>query len=339
MAKAWVPDWVAEQRGGGMSFDIAEIPEARRRDALMQAFDAAYYRCDTSILADELDQGRLSAIDVGAVRAGYGEVGPVVLRRTSVMARRDGGDYIVVPIPLNGPMRFSQRGREVRLEPDGFACILAAEAYTYHQPQSMEFLSLRIRTDALRDRVPHVEDYAGLGFSGRGGIGGLFLDYARAFCRNAAGFDGRTGELAVRQLLDLLVLTFLDAGATSSTEAAVRHAQLQRLLAHVDANLGDPALGAESLAAALALSVEQVEALVADRSGSISNLVRDRRLQEARRLLADSVTPRRSVASIAYSLGFTDPAQFSRLFRRATGDSPTAFRARHARLEPATGRL
>ncbi len=55
-----------------------------------------------------------------------------------------------------------------------------------------------------------------------------------------------------------------------------------------------------------------------------SKLVEDRLIREARRSL---VYTRMSVAEIAYSLGFTDPAYFSRVFTRATGMAPRVFRS------------
>ena len=51
--------------------------------------------------------------------------------------------------------------------------------------------------------------------------------------------------------------------------------------------------------------------------------IQDRIIREARRNLAYSNL---SVSQIAYRLGYEDPAHFSRVFRRATGLSPSAFR-------------
>jgi len=56
-------------------------------------------------------------------------------------------------------------------------------------------------------------------------------------------------------------------------------------------------------------------------------LIEQRRLQEARRLLAYTAM---GVAEVGYALGFDDPAYFSRAFRRAGGESPGAFRKRVA---------
>lgn len=50
-------------------------------------------------------------------------------------------------------------------------------------------------------------------------------------------------------------------------------------------------------------------------------------MREARRNLAFSSLP---VKSIAYALGFADPAHFSRRFIKAVGCSPRAFRQRMA---------
>ncbi|RME18933.1 MAG: helix-turn-helix domain-containing protein [Alphaproteobacteria bacterium] len=54
-----------------------------------------------------------------------------------------------------------------------------------------------------------------------------------------------------------------------------------------------------------------------------SRLITERLIREARRNLAFSNLP---VSEIAYALGYDDPAHFSRVFSRATGLSPRAFR-------------
>ena len=53
-------------------------------------------------------------------------------------------------------------------------------------------------------------------------------------------------------------------------------------------------------------------------------LIEDRTLREARRYLAYTHL---NIATIAYALGFADPAYFTRVFTRDAGLSPRAFRA------------
>ena len=61
-------------------------------------------------------------------------------------------------------------------------------------------------------------------------------------------------------------------------------------------------------------------------SQASKELIHDRLVQEARRLLRFSAVP---VSEIGYQLGFADPAYFSRFFTRHAGASPREFRARH----------
>jgi len=56
-----------------------------------------------------------------------------------------------------------------------------------------------------------------------------------------------------------------------------------------------------------------------------SHLILNRMVREARRNLVYTNLP---VSTIAYALGFDDPAYFSRVYAAATGLSPSAFRAR-----------
>ncbi|MEZ5701417.1 MAG: helix-turn-helix domain-containing protein [Burkholderiaceae bacterium] len=58
-----------------------------------------------------------------------------------------------------------------------------------------------------------------------------------------------------------------------------------------------------------------------------SRLIDARVIREARRNPAYTTL---GVSTIAYALGFADPAHFSRVFSRATGLSPRAFRQRVA---------
>jgi AraC-like DNA-binding protein len=63
---------------------------------------------------------------------------------------------------------------------------------------------------------------------------------------------------------------------------------------------------------------------------SIGEYLRRRRIRRAERLLAE---PAMSVAAIALETGFCDQSHFTRVFKRATGMTPGAYRrlARRAR--------
>ncbi|WP_222060896.1 helix-turn-helix domain-containing protein [Rhizobium laguerreae] len=64
---------------------------------------------------------------------------------------------------------------------------------------------------------------------------------------------------------------------------------------------------------------------------SVKDLLLDRRLLEAKRLLKFTI---RSVEDVGREIGFEDPAYFSRFFRNRAGEAPAAWRRRQVGGEP-----
>ena len=79
---------------------------------------------------------------------------------------------------------------------------------------------------------------------------------------------------------------------------------------------------------ALAVSATHLSRVIRASTGRpASGLIEERVIREARRNLVYTNLP---ISTIAYELGFDDPAYFSRVFSRATGLSPRGFRERAA---------
>lgn len=79
-------------------------------------------------------------------------------------------------------------------------------------------------------------------------------------------------------------------------------------------------------AADLAITPTHLNRVIRAATGlSAARYVEGQMIQEARRQLAYT---RLSVAEIGYRMGFEDPAYFSRVFRRHTGERPTEYRQR-----------
>lgn len=130
--------------------------------------------------------------------------------------------------------------------------------------------------------------------------------------------------LALR-ILALVARTSQAAGAPREPGRGDRHmARFEALMAR---HLRDGWLVAD-YARALGVSATHLTRITRAAAGQPpARLIEARRLQEARRLLA--YTPM-GVAEAGHALGYDDPAYFSRAFRRAFGESPTAFRKRGA---------
>lgn len=132
----------------------------------------------------------------------------------------------------------------------------------------------------------------------------------------------------LRSQVEALVIRLQMDGPTSLTDAALQPALVQRFqryraaIEREFANWHDVQDYARHLGCS-AKSLTRATQLVADRNAK--TLLTDRIVLEAKRLFAHSVL---SVATVGDLLGFSEATNFVKFFRRETGLTPSAFRAR-----------
>lgn len=79
---------------------------------------------------------------------------------------------------------------------------------------------------------------------------------------------------------------------------------------------------------ALSITNKRINEIVkADKGKTVTQLIHDRIILEANRELIFST---KTIKTIAFELGFEDPAYFSRFYRGQMNESPAEFRARCA---------
>lgn len=140
-------------------------------------------------------------------------------------------------------------------------------------------------------------------FNGLAGARALVL---RGLCATLLGLTARQ-------------LALVGPGPAEQDKAQV----LQRFEALVEEHWSEH-WGVADYARALSISPTHLSRVVRAATGAPASALIDARvMREARRRLAYTNL---RVATIAYALGFADPAHFSRVFTRATGVSPRAFR-------------
>ncbi|QRP47091.1 AraC family transcriptional regulator [Amycolatopsis sp. FDAARGOS 1241] len=97
----------------------------------------------------------------------------------------------------------------------------------------------------------------------------------------------------------------------------------RRVLAHIDAHLGDRGLTTSSVASAVGLSNRQLTRVFSQ--GGVGRVIRERRLRSAyERLTTDPAAP---ISRVAHACGFASHAHFTRAFREHYGVPPSAIRS------------
>jgi AraC family transcriptional activator of pobA len=171
--------------------------------------------------------------------------------------------------------------------------------------------------------------------------GALLVDLSRdcaLFEQIAASLARISAELAQPQLGQLsairthvaLILLAMVRGGRFHGEQSLYSSQDLRLVEKLRRRIGQ-SLGempsVTDLAGELGVTAARLNAACRRVAGcSTLHLLHAAQLAEAKRALLYTEQP---ISEIAYSLGFEDPAYFSRFFSRRTGRTPSAFRALH----------
>jgi AraC-like DNA-binding protein len=161
------------------------------------------------------------------------------------------------------------------------------------------------------------------------GIDSPWYQFANASIQALLGIGGAAVLLEARSALFGVVASprALPVGAQPADDSAVWLERLQQVM-DVDALWRREGLTIADLAAAVGLPEHRLRRLINDQLGhrNFASFVNQRRIAEARTLLRDPASATRTVASIAFDLGFGSLGPFNRAFRDETGVTPTEYR-------------
>jgi signal transduction histidine kinase/CheY-like chemotaxis protein len=143
-------------------------------------------------------------------------------------------------------------------------------------------------------------------------------------------FDERELTVRIKQLLDsraMLMTTYsnalLDGGAKNGADTDHNMTFIGRLSIMVSSRLDDEAYFPDGLAADMCLSHSQLNRKMKAMTGyTIFSFVMRMRLDKARQML---LKRDKSIAEIAYTCGFNDPAYFTRSFKEVFGYTPSQY--------------
>ncbi|GAB3808369.1 helix-turn-helix domain-containing protein [Micromonospora zhanjiangensis] len=169
------------------------------------------------------------------------------------------------------------------------------------------------------------------------GLGGLLSRYLIELVTHAGGYRPADASRLSTVTVDLFTafLHGLDPDGARTTPEARQRVLWLRVHDYIERRLGDPDLSPRTVAAAHAISVRTLYHLFEKENLTVADWIRRRRLERCRQDLADPLLSHRTIQSIGSRWGLTDPAHFSRAFRKAYATSPTDYRKRSVGGVPA----
>lgn len=247
-------------------------------------------------------------------------------RTRRMIALRDAG-YYKVGLLTHGSCKLSQEGRDALLQPGDLAIYDCRRPYTmvFDEPHEMSFLMFPC--DRLRLPSAAVEEVLVTPVPSTQSTGSLVAPFLRRLVANLEQPGQPVNSRLADNVLDLLATLFGErTGVTPADPAALRRSLLLSVHSWIDGHLADPDLDPDTIARANHISVRYLHKLFQEQGTSVGSWVRERRLANCRRDLADPALAQRGVHAIARSWGFDDAAHFSKIFKASYGQPPGAYR-------------
>ncbi len=253
--------------------------------------------------------------------------GQIVERRASDIAKLD-HEYYTLSFPLAGPLWARSAGQDVTVMPGALFLVNQCLPYRASTKTGYRSKSIVLPTDALRQREPRIDPWYRIALSEPSPRAGLLLHYMNHLESGLQQWSDAELSGLMESFTDLVALLVLrhERAWLSETDAGVRAAHHGRAVAYIRQHLSDPTLRPESVAAGCGVSLRYLHQVFRHADLSVEQCIYAERVRAACRLLRQTAQRDRSIAQIAYQVGFTQAAHFSRTFKSHTGMTPRAFR-------------
>lgn len=229
---------------------------------------------------------------------------------------------ILVTVPMKSEVEFRQLGKQMTCHPGQFLLEYSDEPYEFAHSRDNLLWVLKIPESALQARVGNPSRYCAKTYDAGDGAGKLFRDYVRLLSEHSHQQNSLALSLMGSQAVDLLSLALQQSAEITQPESTlVRSTHVLRVESYIREHLMDSDLSPSVIAAACGISLRYLHELFKHEHESVAQSIRVRRLRVAYEQLSSGSV--RSIAQIAYRTGFGDQAQFSRLFKKEFGLSPS----------------
>ncbi|MFI0451176.1 helix-turn-helix domain-containing protein [Actinomadura sp. 6N118] len=276
-------------------------------------------------------QAEVGVSEFGPVQATLMTTMPHLVHRTPKLIRQTDPEVFKLGCIVRGHGMVAQADRRADLEVGDLVLFDTSRPYQGGFAPDVaagRLLLLRFPRSLLPLPARELRRLSAVRIPGAHGIGALsskfMLQLARHMHELSPADTARLSTLTIDLLTTALANALEVQGAVPSHTR--RRALLAQIHAFIRANLGDPNLTSEAIAAALHISRSYLDKLFQAEGHTTAGWIRQRRLEQCRRDLTDPLLAARPINAIAARWGFTSPAHFSQAFRSTYGLSPRQYR-------------
>lgn len=316
-----------------IAVDTRLMPGTERIEAWRDALQGAFGPMFIDPIPGEDFEGELRSTRRGPLVFHDMCYGGMRLWRRPIDVAKMHEEFFTLTLPGSG-LEVEQRGQTLQLL--GGQAYLFNHAVTYRTrpPSPYRTRSIAFPASLLRLRVRDLQPFYALDnyIATSGGLS-LIRSFADHLSQGAVNWSDHEFTALSDQFLDLLGL-FLQTGNANvaSAESCTQAGHRQRAVHYIRIHASDPELSPLRVAQACGISLGYLHEVFRGPGMAVEQKIFEERLELARRLLID---PRRKgvpIQTLAYEAGFSDPAHFSRRFKRRFGVTPGELRAEQRTL-------
>jgi len=251
------------------------------------------------------------------------------IRSAQHLARAENDDLFLCR-QISGVLALEQEGRHASLKAGDFALLDPLLTYSARFSSGSKLLVLKTPRRALEARVGQTREMVAIPLLGSNPEFGWTSSFLAMLPEIPDSMTQAAKEIAKEQTLDLIALSLMKAiGWSNPRISSARTTALLNVRAAIESRLSDPTLDPASVAEAAGISVRYANSLLAERSTSITRLIRTRRLERCRMALEDPLQTHRTISEIAYGWGFSDMTHFGKSFKVMFNIAPRDYRNLH----------
>ncbi|PWR07310.1 hypothetical protein DKT68_19835 [Micromonospora acroterricola] len=299
------------------------------RDVSAEVFVPYDLRCDPQL--EREFQGRIDVGGFGGVQAALITSMPHSVHRTPKLIRQADPEVFKLGCMVRGTGMIAQDRRHADFGVGELMLFDTSRPYVAelhpHVPVS-QLLLLRFPRTLLPLPSRDLRKLGAVRLPAAGGVAALSSQFLLQLARSMGELSPADTTRLSTLTLDLLTVALADALDAQAVvpQHSRRRALMAQIHAYIREHLGDADLNPESIAAAHHISLRYLHKLFQEEEHTVAGWIRERRLEQCRRDLAEPGLAGRSIQAIGGQWGFRNPTHFSQAFRSAYGLSPLQFR-------------
>lgn len=322
-----------ELRAPIKAWSAGQFPASQRYDAWASALSQYFLPWSITSRSQQTCEAAVRQYDFGGCKLIHCNSDPLSGIRTIGDIGRTDGHFFNVLYVVSGVEYLRFHDRDVTLRAGEYVLWDSQRRIAFTLLEPLEKLTFMVPASLMRSLMPNAEDYVGVALSCNQGIGGLFANHLRALGHALWNMHEHDAAQIVNPTLDLLARALTSAPCRKRPN--MRHATLRRLREYIVENLADPNLTPTRIAAANHVSVRYLHMLFGEINSTVSDWIRAQRLERCRSDLSNVQLDHQTITEIAYKWGFADSGNFGKVFRKAYGQAPRAYRQTRRQRAPA----